>query len=122
MKTILALAFFAASVGGCTAGYSHTDISQTGTSELPASVSQIGVKVTHGDVLTAHVAPFNSDEKPMVGDVVSDDQTILNVVRAYGDKNYAFLGVKPGRTVVELKADGLTVARLEAEVLAQPAP
>jgi hypothetical protein len=117
--TIFLLALAAA---GCTAGYSHTDITQSGASELPASVSVTGVKVTHGDVMTAHIAPFNSDEKPMVGDVASDDQTIMNVVRAYGDKNYAFLGVKPGKTVVELKADGVTVARIDAEVLPQPTP
>jgi hypothetical protein len=91
-----------------------------GHNELSAEVSPRRIQVTHGGVVTAHIAPFNSDNKPMVGDVASDDRTILDVQRAYGDKNYAFLGVKPGKTIVELKADGVTVARIESEVTSQP--
>ncbi len=121
MKRALLLASFLSSValGGCAPSYSHTDISQVSTNELPGTVTVPRIQVTQGGIVTAHIAPFNSDEKPMVGDVVSQDRSILEVQRAYGDKNYAFLGIKPGTTHVEFRADGVTVAIIQAEVTAQ---
>lgn len=122
MKKILFLFSIATSLGalsGCTAGYRHTDISQVSTNDLPSAVNQVHIQVTEGSIVTAHIAPFNSDDKPMVGDVQSNDSSTLGVLKAYGDKNYAFLGVKPGKTTVLFLADGETVATIEADVTPQ---
>ena len=119
MKTSLVLFFLGTVLTGCAAGYSRTEISSVSSNELSAEVTPTHITVTHGGVVTAHIAPFNSDSNPMVGDVASDDRTILDVQRAYGDKNYAFLGVKPGKTIIEFKADGVTVARVESDVVEQ---
>jgi hypothetical protein len=113
------VAMLAGALSGCTAGYRHTDISQVSSNELPSTVSAVHIQVTEGSIVTAHIAPFNSDDKPMVGDVQSTDRSMLDVLKAYGDKNYAFLGVKPGKTTVLFLADGETVATIEAEVTPQ---
>jgi hypothetical protein len=127
MKTLLG--FLGASLclsvlAGCTASYSHTDISTVSPSDPPltSQVTAFSVQVSEGGVVTAHIAPFNSDEKPMVGDVQSDNPSVLKVFRAYGDKNYAFVGLKQGQAHVLFLADGVTVATINAEVSAQPAP
>ncbi len=121
MKNILSLAglFLAASLSACTASYSHTDISTVSSNDLPSTVTALHIAVTQGSIVTAHIAPFNSDQKPMVGDVQSGDPNTLVALRAYGDKNYAFLGQKVGKTTVMFLADGITVATIEAEVTAQ---
>jgi hypothetical protein len=111
-----------AGAAGCTSSYSHTDISTVSTSDLPSQVTAFHVQVTQGAIVTAHIAPFNSDEKPMVGDVQSNDPSTLTVLHAYGDKNYAFLGVKPGKTTVEFLSDGVVVATIQSEVTAQAVP
>lgn len=108
-----------AALSGCTSSYSHTDISTVSSNDLPAQVSALRVAVTQGSIVTAHVAPWNSDEKPMVGDVQSTDAATLQVLHAYGDKNYAFLGVKAGKTTVTFLADGIVVATIQAEVTPQ---
>ena len=104
---------------GCTSNYSHTDISTVSTNDLPSQVTAFHISVTQGSIVTAHIAPFNSDEKPMVGDVQSSDPSTIEVLRAYGDKNYAFLGKKAGKTTVMFLSDGITVATIQAEVTAQ---
>lgn len=107
-------------VNGCVATYGRTDISMvSGSAELPSTVTGRHISLSVGGVVTAHIGPFNSDDKPMVGDVASEDNNVLEVSRAYGDKNYAFLGKHPGKTTVELKADGVVVALIDAEVLDQ---
>ncbi len=106
---------------GCTSSYSRTDITSVSQSnELTSSVTGRHILLTVAGVVTAHIGPFNSDNNPMVGDVASEDNSILEVSRTYGDKNYAFLGRRAGKTAIELKADGIVVARIEAEVVEQP--
>ena len=108
-----------ATTSGCRSSYSHTDISTVSSNDLPSQVTALHIQVTQGSIVTAHIAPFNSDEKPMIGDVQSNDPTTLTVLHAYGDKNYAFLGLKPGRTTVEFLSDGVVVATIQSEVTAQ---
>jgi hypothetical protein len=118
LRCLFALA--AASLAtGCAATYSHTDISQVSSNELQSQVNATHIQVTHGGIVTAHIAPFNSDGNPMVGDVASEDTSVIQVYRATGDNNYALLGVKPGRTHLEFKADGVTVVTIDTEVTEQ---
>ena len=123
MKTLFLHCFFgflALALAGCGATYNHTDVSSVSQApELPSTVTAKHIQITAGGVVTAHIAPFNSDSNPMVGDVVSEDNSVLEVTRAFGDKNYALLGKHAGKTLVELKADGAIVATIEAEVTEQ---
>lgn len=114
------LALSLATLVGCTASYDRTDIDQVSTDELSSGVSSAKIYVTEGSLVSAHIAPFNSDGHPMVGSVVSDDPAIIEVRVTPKDKVYAFLGVRVGKTRVRFEADGITVQTVEAEVLPQP--
>lgn len=108
-------------IGGCVATYDRTDLTSVSQNpELPSTITGRHIQLAVGGVVTAHVAPFNTDDNPMVGDVVSEDTSVLEVSRSFGDRNYAFLGRHAGKTVVELKADGVIVGSIEAEVTEQP--
>lgn len=122
MKTTLL--FFAsltllAFASGCTASYGHTDIDKVASGETGGSVTSHMISVPLGTVVTAHVAPFNTDGNPMEGSIEVDDGSILQVDPTADDKHYAFQGTKLGRTNVSLMADGLVVAIIQAEVVPQ---
>ncbi|MEO6574744.1 MAG: hypothetical protein ABIP89_12945 [Polyangiaceae bacterium] len=113
----LALLAFAS---GCTASYGHTDIDKVASGETGGSVTSRAISVPLGTVVTAHIAPFNTDGHPMEGSVEADDVTILQVDPTTIDKTYAFQGTKLGQTDVSLIADGIVVAIIHAEVVPQP--
>lgn len=117
---LLVVALCVLGTNGCVATYARTEIGAvSGSNELPSTVTGRHISLTVGAVVTAHIGPFNTDGNPMVGDVASEDNSVLEVSRAYGEKNYAFLGRRAGKTHVELKADGVVVALIDAEVLEQ---
>jgi hypothetical protein len=119
LRSLFLLPLAAAALTGCRSSYSHTDISSVSSNDLPSQVTAFHIAVTQGSVVTAHIAPFNSDEKPMIGDVQSSDPSTLEVLHAYGDKNYAFMGVKPGNASVMFLSDGVVVATIQSEVTTQ---
>ena len=105
----------------CTATYSRTDVSAVSPGDqLMGSITQDHATVPVAGVVVAHIAPFNSDNNPMVGDVVSADPTTLLVLHSLGDKNYALLGVNSNQTTLQLLADGVVVAEIPADVTEQP--
>ena len=118
MKRLLA-SFALCALSGCVASYARTDIDSVSFSEVAVSINARGISMPVGVLAKAHIAPLNSDDNPMVGDVRSDDTTIMEVVRAPGEKNYAFLALRPGKTKVILLADGEQVGALEAVVTEQ---
>jgi hypothetical protein len=120
MKTgiFLSIALFALS--GCKASYDHTNISQVGSNELPASVTAQKITLAIGGVVTAHIAPFNSDNNALIGDVQSDDPSIVEVERTTGHDNYALLGIKTGTSSIHILAGGVSEATLQVEVTVQP--
>jgi hypothetical protein len=123
MKTIVL--FFAslsllAFASGCTASYGHTDIDKVASGETGGTVSSRMITIPIGTVVTAHIAPFNTDGHPMEGSVEVDDGSILQVDPTADDKHYAFQGTKLGKTNVSLTADGLVIAVIQAEVVPQP--
>ena len=119
MKTIVL--FFAslsllAFASGCTASYGD----KVASGETGGTVSSRMITIPIGTVVTAHIAPFNTDGHPMEGSVEVDDGTILQVDPTADDKHYAFQGTKLGKTNVSLTADGLVIAVIQAEVVPQP--
>jgi hypothetical protein len=123
MKTLhLCAAVVCVAATACApATYSRTDVSPVSTGDqLPGSISLDHATVPVAGVVVAHIAPFNSDDNPMVGNVVSDDPSTMQVLPAIGDKNYALLGVNTGSTTLRLLADGVVVASVPADVTPQP--
>ena len=122
MKTtvlIFANLILLAFASGCTASYGHTDIDKVASGETGGTVSSHMITIPLGTVVTAHVAPFNTDGNPMEGSVDVDDGSIIQVDPTADDKHYAFQGIKLGKTSVSLTADGLVIAVIQAEVVPQ---
>ena len=111
--------FGLSAAAGCVDGYERTDIDRISSSDLPGTISAHTILIPVGGVTTAHVAPFNSDNKPMVGEVVSDNPAVLEINKTSDDKVYAFLGISRGTTKVRLYADDKVVAIVDATVGAQ---
>lgn len=118
-STALVAAACSLAAAGCTASYSDTTIDGVSHGEPSSSVTRSQIQVPVGAVVTAHIAPVNSDGKPMVGEVRSHDTTILEIDPAAGDKVYALLGLREGQTEVDLVADGVIVQTIHAVVTSQ---
>lgn len=105
---------------GCQASYQREEISNVSQSEVTptSSVSLQHVQVTLGDIVTATVIPYNSDNNPMIGTVTSDNPNVILVEGAEGNK-WAFSGVNIGSTTLHFVADGETVATVVAKVCDQ---
>ena len=110
----------AALLPACAATYDHTEITQVGTGTLYQTTSAKSMSVVLGDVLTADVIPFNTDDNPMVGEVTSEDSGVVTVLHT-SSGGYGFLGMSLGTVKLTLYADGAPVGAIEATVVAQDA-
>ncbi len=115
---LAALALLAPLLPACAATYDHTEITQVGSSELTQEASSKTLSIVLGDVLTANVVPYNTDDNPMVGDVSSEDPSVVSVLHT-ATGGYAFLGMSVGTARLTLYADGAPVGGLEATVRTQ---
>jgi hypothetical protein len=106
----------------CGPDYERTEISGTKSSPLGGEVKSNHVAVPEGMIVKAHVVPYNDDNEQMQAHVWSHDPDILEVIAVVNDRDYAFIGKKPGSTTVEFQADGETVFIVTAEVTTQPPP
>lgn len=109
-------------VVACAPDYQRIDITGEKKSPLGGEVKPNHVSVPEGMIVKAHVVPYNDDGEPMQQHVFPRDPDVLEVIAVVNDRDYAFIGKKPGRTQVEFQADGETVLIVEAEVTAQPPP
>jgi hypothetical protein len=119
-RWLLALAPLLSLLPACAATYDHTEITQVGAGVLTEQASSQTMSIVLGDVLTADIVPFNTDDNPMVGDVSSEDPTIVTVLHT-ATGGYAFLGTAVGTVRLTLYADGAPVGGLEATVRPQDA-
>ena len=124
-KKLLALAvssLVGLSILACGPDYERTDITAVKPSPLGGDVKPNFVSVPEGMIVKAKVVPVDDDRELMQAHVFSHDESVLEVIAVVNDRDYAFIGKKPGKTEVEFQADGETVFRVVAEVTAQPAP
>jgi hypothetical protein len=105
---------------GCGPDYDHTDISSVRASPLGGSVSYTRIDVPAGMVVTAHIAAYDDKHNTMSVDLRSRDATVVEVANVVSEHDYAFFGLRPGVTQVELRADGKVVLIVDAVVTAQP--
>lgn len=121
-KKVFALAACVMTMIACGPDYEKTEITAVKPSPLGGTVSTRQVSVPEGMIVKAHVVTFNDDREAMHAHVLSHDDSIVEVVAVVNDRDYAFIGKKPGRTEVEFQADGETVFTVIAEVTPQPEP
>jgi hypothetical protein len=117
---ILALALAALGVVACGPDYQRTDIEGVVTSPLGGRIDYSRVEVPLGMILKAHIVPTNDEGKPMETTIRSRDPGVVEVAPVVSDHDYAFLGLRPGITQVEIRAEGDLVLIIDAVVTAQP--
>lgn len=122
LLTLAALAF--ASLGvACGPDYERLEIEGiVQPSGLTGEVSRARIVVPHGMVMKAHIVAFNDDDDRMALRLRPVDTSILSVETVIADANFAFLGLRPGTTDVEVLADGERVLTIQAVVPEQPSP
>ena len=106
----------------CGPNYERIELTGEKKSPLGGEVKANHVSVPEGMIVKAHVVPYNDDGEPMQQHVFPRDPDVLEVIAVVNDRDYAFIGKKPGRTQVEFQADGETVLIVEAVVTEQPPP
>lgn len=112
---VLAAAVFAV---GCGPDYDRTEISGI-VALAGGECTRERITLRHGTVLKVHIVSKDDGNDEMTNSVSSAQPNILEVANVISDHDYAFLGVSPGRTEVEIKAEGKTVLIIDAFVVAQ---
>ncbi len=121
LATLAAIAACALSLAGCGADYDHTDITNVkGSTPFPGTMNYARIVVPVGMVVTAHIVSLDDDRKTMATTVSSKDTRVLEVAGVVSADDYAFLGLAPGTTEVEITADGKVVLIVTAVVTNQP--
>lgn len=118
---VLAAALGAALATGCGGpDYDHTDIKGV-IGSLGNEVDYTKVKVASGTLVTANITSWTDENRRMNVRIRAADPKVLAVMPVVTDGSFAFLGLAPGATTLDLEADGRTVLRLDAFVTEQPA-
>jgi hypothetical protein len=121
----IAIAFVCSlAAAGCAAEYDHTDITvvRPPPGPLEGSVNHARVQVSVGAVVTAHIVSYDDDHEDMAVELRTKDRSVVEVANVVSEHDYAFLGLRPGVTDVELLAGGKLVLIFTAVVVDQPAP
>ena len=120
--TVAACVMSVMTVIACGPDYEKTEVTAVKPSPLGGTASNRQVSVPEGMIVKAHVVTWNDDNEIMQAHVLSHDNSIVEVIAVVNDRDYAFIGKRPGVTEVEFQADGETVFTVIAEVTAQPPP
>lgn len=119
-----AILFGAAVLGfaaaACGPDYDRTEFSGK-VAPLGGDVTREHVVVPQGGLVKVHIVSRNDDDDDMSNEIVSHDPSVLETVPVVSDHDYAFLGIKPGKTQIDVKADDRLVLVIEAVVTEQPA-
>jgi hypothetical protein len=121
VRSLLAVTGLVAAVA-CGPDYERTEISGVKQSPLGGDVTNRHVSVPEGMIVKANIVPFNDDQEKMHGHVFSQDPSVIEVIPVVNDRDFAFIGKKPGRTTITFQADDESVFVVQAEVLEQPEP
>jgi hypothetical protein len=108
-------------LAGCAAEFDHTEITNVkGSQPFPGTVTYARIVVPVGMVVTAHIVSYDSDHKSMDMGLQSKDTSVVEVEPVVSANDYAFFGLTPGSTDVELTASGRVVLIVTAVVTDQP--
>ena len=124
LAPLVTAAAAALALAGCAPEYDHTDIVSVKAPPKPLDgrVNYARIHVSVGAIVTARIVSYDDDRKEMAADLRVKDPTIVEVTGVVTPGDYAFLGLRPGETDVEILADGKLVLILTAVVTEQPPP
>jgi hypothetical protein len=118
---VAALAVSTLVVAGCGADYDRTDITAIKPSPLGGNMNYTRIEVPVGMILKARIVSYDDDREEMDADIRVKDTSIVEATGVVSNGDYAFLGLRPGTTEVEIRADGKLVLIVTAIVTPQPA-
>ena len=112
----------ALALAGCGVDYDHTEITNVkGSQPFPGTMNYARVVVPVGMVVTAHIISYDDDHKTMTTGLTPTDTRVVEVTTVVSPNDFAFFGLTPGTTDVQLTAGGKVVLILTAVVTDQPA-
>lgn len=120
LASLVMTAAVALTVGGCKAEYDRTEITNVKSRLAGGSMNEARIEVPVGGIVTSHIVSYDDSHHTMSVELHSKDEGIVQVANVVSEHDYAFVGMKPGDTEVELRADGHLVLILRARVTAQP--
>lgn len=120
--TLLAVTLGGLAVAACGPDYDRTEITNVLASPLGGSVDYRQINVHSGMVVKAKILPYNDSNERMSCRLRSLDPRVVDVLQVVNDGDFAFLGLAPGRTQIEVRADDRIILVLDAVVTEQPAP
>lgn len=104
----------------CGTEYERTEISGVKKTDLGGDLTVQRLAVPEGLIVKAHIVVWNDDNVQMPLAVRSVDPSVVEVAGVVNDRDYAFIGLKAGRTQIQFVAEDSVVLTVEAEVTAQP--
>lgn len=122
MKKLLSIAVLGLLAGGCGPSYDRTEFTGQVAGGLGGEVTRERIVVPSGTLVKVHIVSKNDDNESMSNQIRSKDPSILDAIQVVSDRDYAFLGVRPGKTQVEIKADDQVVLVIDALVTEQSPP
>jgi hypothetical protein len=114
---------FGAMIGAgvaCGPEYDRMEFSGTVKDDFGGTVSVQHLTVHEGMIVKSHIVAWNDDKKAMPLLVRVGEPDVIELANVISDRDYAFIGRKPGPTRIDFEADGVLVLVIEAEVVAQP--
>ena len=122
LSSLAVFAGCALALAACGTDYDHTDITNVkGSPPLQGPMNYARIDVPVGMVVTAHIVSVDDDRKNMSTGIKSKNPQVLEVASVVSADDYAFFGLAPGTTDVEISADGRVVLIVSAVVSNQPA-
>lgn len=118
-KNVVALvALGAVLVSACNDDYDRLELSKQ-PSTIGGDIDRSHLVVPVGMIVKAHLAPIDDSGDVMTATVSVVDETIVEAASVVSEADFAFIGLKPGKTEIVLKADGKTVLIIPTTVTEQ---
>jgi hypothetical protein len=108
----------AVALAACGPDFDRVEIAKQ-PSKIGGDISTTTLQIPVGMIVKAHLAPIDDSGDTMTASVRSADNTIVEAANVVTDADFAFIGLRPGRTEIELKADNKIVLIIPAVVTEQ---
>jgi len=105
-------------VAACNDDYDRLELTKQ-PSTIGGDIDRSNLVVPVGMIVKAHLAPIDDSGDVMTATVSVVDDTIVEAASVVSEADFAFIGLKPGKTDIVLKADGKTVLIIPTTVTEQ---
>ncbi len=118
MKRFALVAVLGTMLAACGPDFDHTDISGQ-QSKIGGAITKSQLTVPVGMIVKAHLAPYNDDHELMTVNVQVRDPDVVEAAPVVSVADFAFIGLRPGHTEIQILADGKVVLIIPTDVTEQ---